>query len=89
MSEKHNGWTNYATWRINFEMFDGDDPTEYGADDVYELADRCKEQVEWYLEETSSGCAYSYAMAFINDVNWQEIAEYMAEEHELFKKEEK
>ena len=23
MSEKHNGWTNYATWRINLEVIDG------------------------------------------------------------------
>lgn len=20
---KYNGWTNYATWRVNLEMFDG------------------------------------------------------------------
>ena len=24
MSE-YNGWTNYATWRVNLEMFDGAD----------------------------------------------------------------
>ena len=23
--EKYNGWTNYATWRVNLEFFDGDD----------------------------------------------------------------
>ena len=23
MKEKHNGWTNYATWRINLEIIDG------------------------------------------------------------------
>ena len=25
MSEKYNGWTNYATWRVNLEIFDGMD----------------------------------------------------------------
>ena len=23
MSEKYNGWSNYATWRIHLEIFDG------------------------------------------------------------------
>ena len=23
MSEKYNGWTNYATWRVNLEIIDG------------------------------------------------------------------
>ena len=23
MKEKYNGWTNYATWRINLEIIDG------------------------------------------------------------------
>jgi len=23
MSNKYNGWTNYATWRVNLEVFDG------------------------------------------------------------------
>ena len=22
-TEKYNGWTNYATWRVNLEIFDG------------------------------------------------------------------
>ena len=30
-TQKHNGWTNYATWRIHLELFDGqeyDEPME-------------------------------------------------------------
>ena len=23
MSKEHNGWTNYATWRVNLEIIDG------------------------------------------------------------------
>ena len=23
--ERHNGWTNYATWRVNLEIIDGYD----------------------------------------------------------------
>jgi len=26
--KNYNGWTNYATWRVNLEMFDGMSPRE-------------------------------------------------------------
>jgi hypothetical protein len=26
---KYNGWTNYATWRVNLEMFDGANWNDY------------------------------------------------------------
>jgi hypothetical protein len=29
---KYNGWTNYATWRVNLEIFDGIDPSEFDTD---------------------------------------------------------
>ena len=67
---KYNGWTNYATWRINLEMFENDDHD--GCD-----ADHFKETAIQYLEidcDTSS-LAFDYAMAFLDDVNWHEIAE--------------
>ena len=28
----YNGWTNYATWRVNLEIFDGYDPYDAGHD---------------------------------------------------------
>jgi len=68
---KHNGWTNYATWRVNLEMFDGlDHKGGVHADD-------CKEYAEMLIENesTGSGFALDYAMAFLQDVNWQEIAD--------------
>jgi hypothetical protein len=66
---KYNGWTNYATWRINLEFFD-DGATEY-----YQTSDEMKSYVTDYLEEQASGVALSYALAFIDNVNWHEIAE--------------
>ena len=38
---KYNGWTNYATWRINLEMFDGwdSDGQEVTADSLQEIAE--------------------------------------------------
>jgi hypothetical protein len=75
MSEKYNGWTNYATWRINLEMFDGSDQ--------YWSADSAKEFVEEIIiDSTEEGVARDYALAFLSDVNWYEIAEHYQEEEE-------
>jgi len=71
--EKFNGWTNYATWRVNLEMFD-----------AYEMelsAEEAKEYVEEVIYETTKeGIARDYALAFIADVNWKEIAAHYQEE---------
>ena len=70
---KYNGWTNYATWRINLEIFDGGNWDRYSADDL-------KEYVTDYLEQDSSGLALDYALAFISEVNWNEIAKSLRDE---------
>lgn len=86
----YNGWTNYATWRINLEWFDGVDDVfcdAYKGEDVSEFADNISEYVRDALEQQaySADCTVlSYALAFIQDVNWQEIAEHLAEDNELF-----
>jgi hypothetical protein len=77
MTTKYNGWTNYATWRINLEMLEG---YETDTKDTYELSQELKEYVESYLEESSQGLVLNYALAFVSDVNWYEIAEYLIEE---------
>ena len=95
-TKKYNGWTNYATWRIALEMFDG-----YTAEDLnpnVEKATRedCKEYVETYIEDTTrwyrsldknegrngKGLVYigGWANAFLADVNWQEIADHLNDE---------
>jgi len=72
--EKYNGWTNYATWRINLEVFDGMESCRGMT------AESCKELVEQHIESQSSHLALSYAMAFLSDVNWHEIADHLNEE---------
>jgi hypothetical protein len=67
---KYNGWTNYATWRVNLEMFDGFEPDyEMEADDYKLMA------IEFLEADGTAGIAFDYAMAFIDNVNWHEIAE--------------
>ena len=83
MSEKYNGWTNYATWRVNLEFFE-DYTIDIGYEETaYELSLRLKEIVEDSMEGSSSGIAYEYAMAFIDDVDWVEIAEHILEHTEF------
>ena len=71
----YNGWTNYATWRVNLEMFDGTES--------YWTAESAREFVEdIIIDSTPEGVARDYAMAFLDDVNWHEIAEHYQEEEE-------
>ena len=72
MSNKYNGWTNYATWRVNLEIFDGMDFDHYPTDD--ELKYMAIELIESSCDV--SGIAFDYAMAFLDDVNWSEIASH-------------
>lgn len=87
----YNGWTNYATWRVNLEMIDGSDwSSQIDSTDVYKLSKRVQAWAEEYIEESAlPGLARDYALAFLNDVNWYEIADhlvtdYMAEELAAF-----
>ena len=73
----YNGWTNYATWRVNLEMFDGGDFASDNDLDAYDLGQRLREFAEEMLSEQGSGMVLDYALAFLADVNWREIAESM------------
>ena len=75
--ETYNGWTNYATWRVNLEIFDGMHSDMEGEKVT---AESCKEYAEDVLSESGEGLALDYAMAFIASVNWQEIADHLNEE---------
>ena len=76
MSE-YNGWSNYATWRINLEIL-GDIEFEdvVSADDLKEIVEDCV-----FNNTVEKDClAADYARAFISQVNFYEIAEHINEE---------
>ena len=84
LKEDYNGWQNYATWRLALEVFDGMDEEQ-----VREFADR--DAVKEYTEEiieSSPELAQSYAMAFLDDVNYQEILDNMRDNHDIGDEEE-
>jgi hypothetical protein len=90
MNDKtYNGWTNYATWRVNLEMFDGTHPTiDFGCDinsddATYDLAKCLQEYAENIITDYKSetNLAQDYALAFLSYVNWREIAHSLLINH--------
>ena len=88
---KYNGWTNYATWRINLEIFDGVEPGDLGCFTRYEEPEPSDvaEYLSEYVDEIlcgydkggpcGEGVTLSYARAFVAQVNFYEIAQHFIE----------
>jgi len=75
---RHNGWTNYATWRVNLELFDGWET------DVPMDGESAREMAHEIIESTTAeGFARYIAFAFLSDVDWQEIADHVNEANDL------
>ncbi len=82
MNKEYNGWTNYATWRVNLEIL-GD--IEF---DEQVSADYLKEIVEEAIFVNFDTCdtprlIEDYARAFVSEVNFYEIAHSINEELKL------
>lgn len=80
MSEGYNGWTNYATWRVRLEMFDGNFASDNDLD-AYDLGQDLREMAEGMILEQGEGFAQDYALAFLAEVNWYQIAERMIRDY--------
>ena len=88
-NNKYNGWSNYATWRINLELFSDVD----FADEVLESennswrpdVDYLKELMEiWVFDRAENmGLMEDYARAFVDQVNFHEILEHILENIEV------
>ena len=73
--ETYNGWTNYPTWRVHLEMFDGmetDEPVS---------PEGLREMAEEAIEMSENQLARDFAMAFLADVNWHEIADHLNDDN--------
>ena len=80
MNKENNGWTHYATWRVNLEILgDIEFENKMSADDLKEIVEDCV-----FNNTVEKDClAADYARAFISDVNFYEIAQSINEELEL------
>ena len=84
-NKKHNGWHNYATWRVNLELLD--DYLQANREllelSVEELADHLKTVTEEYIDVYCSNLLIQgWAAAFISDVDYYEIAENFKADNE-------
>lgn len=87
----YNGYRNYATWRINLEIFDDSysiiGMMTDGADDIEQAidwldADRMQsfaDEVIFGEVDASNTLMASYANAFLDDVDWDQISELLVE----------
>ena len=77
MKKEYNGWTNYATWRVNLEIIDGIEfEVKMCAEDIKEIV----EDVVFSQYDGYQPLMYDYARAFISQVNFYKIAESINEE---------
>ncbi|HIG09608.1 MAG TPA: hypothetical protein EYQ51_07645 [Alphaproteobacteria bacterium] len=84
----YNGWTNYATWRINLEIL-GD--IQWVEEEIEILSpEMLEEYVENAVFENNGitghlGLMEDYARAFLANVNYREILESIKDDYELNK----
>lgn len=90
---QYNGWTNYETWRVNLEMLDGMTPEDFGfrrrefldSDRRESFTERLADALEMHVceivEMDAKGFALDLAQSFLARVDWQEIAEHMADDY--------
>jgi len=79
--QTYNGWTNYETWRVHLEMFDGMEHEELRGMDRYSVGQGLKQYVQDFIEETTSeGLARDWALAFLQPVDWYAIADHVMPE---------
>lgn len=76
-SEECNGWTNFATWKVNIEYLDGATSKDLFERkcDPNEVESLIYEMVTFGLEPHSF--AHHCIEAFLVDVNWSELAEHL------------
>jgi hypothetical protein len=91
----YNGWTNYATWRVNLEVFDGLDIRDHFDDipSAYDVAQWAQGYAEELLDSamrepvgirsrmlTPCDIVDGWARAFLSDVDWASIARHLLDD---------
>ena len=75
---RHKGYANAATWRVKTDVFNDFDLDDWCLDmlDSVELAGWMRDHTREIIEEAAQpGLAREYAMAFLSDVDWAELAQ--------------
>lgn len=73
MSKEYNGWSNYATFRVANDLLNHHQWDDSESITVKYLRELVK---NWVFENTGAvGLIVDYANLFLNNVNWEELAE--------------
>jgi hypothetical protein len=81
---RHNGFANYATWRVKVDVFKDFDLDDWCLDmlDSVELAGWMRDHVrEIIKEDAGEGFARHYEICFIADVDLHELAQTARDEY--------
>ena len=77
-SNKYNGWTNFDTWRVKLEHVDNMTWDEFdNGNTVKEIGERLKECIQSLIFDNPGDWSKDYTDAFMDDVNWSELAAHM------------
>ena len=86
--DSYNGWTNYATWRVNLEILGDIDWSESDNATVEDLQEIVEDVVFGNDPESKQDLLKdSYANAFLSEVNYYEILQHVLEEINLHNEE--
>ena len=86
----YNGWANYETWRVNLEVLDGLDCSDFIADLRADDRDEMIEAVARHLEDTTyelmewpevNTFAHGIVTDFLGKVDWEEIAGHHVDDY--------
>ena len=80
----YNGWSNYATWRVNLEVFDGLELSDVIGDvpaNQYDISIMLKDYADDVVIGEAGELVADYARAFLADVDWYEIAGHLLDAH--------
>lgn len=79
----YKGYTNYATWKLKVEFFDGQ-PCEWIETSMSknDVAEQLKALIDDYLEEEGKSFALDLARAFLSDVDWHNIAKHLLDDYQ-------
>jgi hypothetical protein len=85
----YQGWTNYATWRVNLELFYGYEFEDSIIEDfdTYDFSKYLEELAEdWSTCNCENEIAKDYCLAFLAQVNYYEIAQSILEDYKNYAK---
>jgi hypothetical protein len=79
VNKEYNGWSNYATWRVNLEILgDIEFDAPVNVDQLKEIVEDCV--FSNYEMKNGSHLVEDYSRAFLSEVNYYEIAETINDE---------